>query len=174
MAAYLSAEKKRVVDLTDAATLRELDAYVPLIQQGRAPGNSTDRAGRTPGAMNRPHSTSIAVLAAASCWRRRALPPARPRAGACPAPAAGAARTALDRYVEAPDPSYRHELVSTFTGSGYTAFVIDMTSQSWRQPARWIARLETLADNHQPDEVKHRKRSSTSRAAATPAPPPDG
>jgi predicted dehydrogenase len=35
MAAYLSAERGAVVDLTDAATLRELDDYVPLIQQGR-------------------------------------------------------------------------------------------------------------------------------------------
>ena len=35
MAAYMSAEKKRVVDLTDPATLRELETYVPLIQQGR-------------------------------------------------------------------------------------------------------------------------------------------
>jgi predicted dehydrogenase len=35
MAAYMSAEKKRVVDLADAATLRELETYVPLIQQGR-------------------------------------------------------------------------------------------------------------------------------------------
>jgi predicted dehydrogenase len=35
MAAYMSAEKKRVVDLTDPATKRELEAYVPLIQQGR-------------------------------------------------------------------------------------------------------------------------------------------
>jgi predicted dehydrogenase len=35
MAAYMSAEKKKVVDLTDPATLVELDAYVPLIQQGR-------------------------------------------------------------------------------------------------------------------------------------------
>jgi predicted dehydrogenase len=35
MASYLSAEKKRVVDLADAATLSELESYVPLIQQGR-------------------------------------------------------------------------------------------------------------------------------------------
>ncbi|MBN2320662.1 MAG: gfo/Idh/MocA family oxidoreductase, partial [Acidobacteria bacterium] len=34
-AAYMSAEKKRVIDLTDAATLQELETYVPLIQQGR-------------------------------------------------------------------------------------------------------------------------------------------
>jgi predicted dehydrogenase len=35
MAAYMSAEKKKVVDLTDASVLRELETYVPLIQQGR-------------------------------------------------------------------------------------------------------------------------------------------
>jgi hypothetical protein len=35
MAAYMSAERKRVVDLTDASTRQELETYVPLIQQGR-------------------------------------------------------------------------------------------------------------------------------------------
>ncbi len=35
MAAYLSAERGAVVDLTDPATLAALDEYVPLIQQGR-------------------------------------------------------------------------------------------------------------------------------------------
>ncbi len=35
MAAYMSAERKRVIDLTDPATQRELEAYVPLIQQGK-------------------------------------------------------------------------------------------------------------------------------------------
>ena len=35
MAAYMSAEQGRVVDLTDASTREALDTYVPLIQQGR-------------------------------------------------------------------------------------------------------------------------------------------
>ncbi len=35
MAAYMSAERRRVVDLTDPATLQEIETYVPLIQQGR-------------------------------------------------------------------------------------------------------------------------------------------
>ena len=35
MASYMSAEKKKTVDLTDPETLRELETYVPLIQQGR-------------------------------------------------------------------------------------------------------------------------------------------
>src|SRR2546423_13982846 len=43
--------------------------------------------------------------------------------------------TALDRYVSAPDPAYRFELVKTIPASGYTAFVLDMTSQTWRTRA---------------------------------------
>jgi predicted dehydrogenase len=35
MAAYLSSEERRVIDLTDPATSERLDTYVPLIQQGR-------------------------------------------------------------------------------------------------------------------------------------------
>jgi len=35
MAAYMSAERGRVIDLTDEATCRELETYIPLIQQGR-------------------------------------------------------------------------------------------------------------------------------------------
>ena len=35
MAAYLSAERRATVDLTDAKTSAELETYVPLIQQGR-------------------------------------------------------------------------------------------------------------------------------------------
>jgi predicted dehydrogenase len=35
MAAYLSAEKKKVIDLTDSAVQSELETYIPLIQQGK-------------------------------------------------------------------------------------------------------------------------------------------
>jgi predicted dehydrogenase len=35
MAAYLSAEKKKVIDLTDPVVQKELETYVPLIQQGK-------------------------------------------------------------------------------------------------------------------------------------------
>jgi len=40
--------------------------------------------------------------------------------------------TALDDYVAAPDASYRYSLANTVAGKGYTAYVLDMTSQSWR------------------------------------------
>ncbi|MHC4180539.1 MAG: PhoPQ-activated protein PqaA family protein, partial [Planctomycetota bacterium] len=43
-----------------------------------------------------------------------------------------AAQTALDRYVKRPDPSYRWKLVSTLRDKGFTTYVVDVTSQSWR------------------------------------------
>ncbi|MDE3166188.1 MAG: PhoPQ-activated pathogenicity, partial [Acidobacteriota bacterium] len=45
-----------------------------------------------------------------------------------------AAETALDRYVHKPDPTYRYQLVKTIPGKGYTTYVIDLTSQTWRTP----------------------------------------
>ncbi|HAV61936.1 MAG TPA: PhoPQ-activated pathogenicity, partial [Verrucomicrobiales bacterium] len=42
-----------------------------------------------------------------------------------------AAATALDRYVNAPDPAYRHELVENHTGEAGTTYLIKFTSQSW-------------------------------------------
>ena len=73
-----------------------------------------------------------------------------------PAPANG--KTALDRYVETPDPAYKYELVNKVTGSGYTAYVLDMTSQTWRSAdevnrtvwKHWVTIIK-------PDEVKHSK-----------------
>ena len=46
-----------------------------------------------------------------------------------------AADTALDRYVKKADATYKYELVSTTRGEGYTTYVIDLTSQTWRQPS---------------------------------------
>jgi hypothetical protein len=46
------------------------------------------------------------------------------------ASADGRIETALDRYVVAPDPSYRYELISTESGDADTANVLEMTSQS--------------------------------------------
>ncbi len=41
----------------------------------------------------------------------------------------------LDDYIAAPDPNYHYRLVNTIEAKGYTAYVLEMTSQSWRQPA---------------------------------------
>src|SRR5262249_11063029 len=43
-------------------------------------------------------------------------------------------QTALDRYVHAPDPNNKLELVQTMAGEGYTAYVLDLTSQTWKPP----------------------------------------
>jgi PhoPQ-activated pathogenicity-related protein len=43
--------------------------------------------------------------------------------------------TALDRYVQKPDPSYRYEIAGMLPcPNGCTATVLDMTSQTWRKP----------------------------------------
>jgi len=55
-------------------------------------------------------------------------------AGSGSAKMPGAEKTALDRYVAAPDSNYSYKLVDTIKGPGYTAYVLDMTSQSWRSP----------------------------------------
>lgn len=44
-----------------------------------------------------------------------------------------AAETALDRYVKKPDPSYRYEIVNKVHRDGYTTYVVDLTSQTWRK-----------------------------------------
>ncbi|HPW20038.1 MAG TPA: PhoPQ-activated pathogenicity-related family protein [Vicinamibacterales bacterium] len=74
------------------------------------------------------------------------------------APAPGAEKTALDRYVEAPDPSYKYTLAATIPGKGYTAFVLDMTSQTWRTAAEvdkpvWKHWLTVI----KPAKVRHQK-----------------
>jgi PhoPQ-activated pathogenicity-related protein len=40
--------------------------------------------------------------------------------------------TALDDYVKKPDANYKYSVVNTIKEKGYTAYVLDMTSQSWR------------------------------------------
>jgi PhoPQ-activated pathogenicity-related protein len=72
-------------------------------------------------------------------------------------PAVAGENTALDRYVAAPDPSYRYELLTTLGGDGYTASVLRMTSQQWRSPAEvdrplWTHFLTII----RPLQVRHR------------------
>jgi PhoPQ-activated pathogenicity-related protein len=72
--------------------------------------------------------------------------------------AAASEQTALDRYVFTPDPAYKYELVSKFEIDGGTAFVIKMTSQTWRSDkevnrTEWWHWLTIV----KPAEVKHSK-----------------
>ncbi len=45
-----------------------------------------------------------------------------------------AADTALDRYVQKPDPTYSYRLANTVHGDGYTSYIVELTSQTWRKP----------------------------------------
>ncbi len=72
-------------------------------------------------------------------------------------PVLAAGNTALDRYVAAPDPSYRYALLTMLGGDGYAVSVLRMTSQQWRSPAevdptRWTHFLTII----RPDQVRHR------------------
>ena len=48
-----------------------------------------------------------------------------------PAVAPEESKTALDRYVAAPDPAYSYELLDTREGDGFSTHVLEMTSQTW-------------------------------------------
>jgi PhoPQ-activated pathogenicity-related protein len=61
--------------------------------------------------------------------------------------------TALDAYVAASDPSYTYSLNSTITGTGYTDYVINLTSQTWRSSADvdkpvWQHWLQIIVPTH--------------------------
>ncbi|HXK07053.1 MAG TPA: PhoPQ-activated pathogenicity-related family protein [Verrucomicrobiae bacterium] len=42
-----------------------------------------------------------------------------------------AKQTPLDTFIHAPDAAFRYELAKTIPGEGYTAYVLDLTSQTW-------------------------------------------
>ena len=72
--------------------------------------------------------------------------------------ASQAEQTALDRYVAAPDPSYKYEVISKVVGKGYTTFIVDMTSQTWRSASEvdrnvWRHWMMVV----KPDDVKSTK-----------------
>jgi len=74
---------------------------------------------------------------------------------AAAAPAAET-ETALDRYIAQPDPAFAWKLASTVKGDGYTTYVIDLTSQTWRSEKdvdrpvwkHWLTVVK-------PDNLKH-------------------
>src|ERR1039457_2730138 len=45
-----------------------------------------------------------------------------------------AADTALDRYVTQPDPTDSYRIADTVPGAGFTCYIVEMTSQTWRKP----------------------------------------
>lgn len=66
------------------------------------------------------------------------------------------AKTALDDYIAKPDPTYSWKVLKTIPGDGYTAFIIDMKSQTWRAaPEVDRAVWEHWVVIVKPDKVKH-------------------
>ncbi len=75
---------------------------------------------------------------------------------ACALLTASAAETALDRYVKKADPTYAYTVVNTVRGEGYTSYIVELTSQTWRTPAEvdrtvWKHWLTIV----KPDRVDH-------------------
>jgi PhoPQ-activated pathogenicity-related protein len=65
-------------------------------------------------------------------------------------------RTPLDDYVSKPDPTYSWKVVSTTRGDGYTTYVVDLKSQTWRA----VPEVDRPVWQHwlvivKPDVVKH-------------------
>jgi PhoPQ-activated pathogenicity-related protein len=90
------------------------------------------------------------TLAAGLFWLTLAIPAPAPAADAAPA------KTPLDAYIAKPDATYSWKLVKTVPGDGYTTYVLDLQSQSWRAPpevdcAVWQHWLVVV----KPDVVKH-------------------
>lgn len=44
----------------------------------------------------------------------------------------GVTLTPLDDYVNTPDPHYKYELVYTYNLDGYKLYILNMTSQKWK------------------------------------------
>jgi len=81
--------------------------------------------------MMRP-ALSACLLSLALLGCQPAAPPAPEAAAPARIAVAPEERTALDEYVGKPDPAFSWKLHSQFEGDGYTGFVLEMTSQSWR------------------------------------------
>jgi PhoPQ-activated pathogenicity-related protein len=83
-------------------------------------------------------------------------------------------KTALDDYVARPDPTYSWKLVNTIPGDGYTTFVVDLKSQTWRatpdvdRPVwqHWLVIIK-------PDVVKHPTAFLHIGGGKNGGPPPD-
>ncbi len=59
---------------------------------------------------------------------------------------ASLAQTSLDTYVAAVDPSYGYTVDSIVTGTGFTGYNIDLTSQTWRAPSEVTQSWKPLLD----------------------------
>jgi PhoPQ-activated pathogenicity-related protein len=82
--------------------------------------------------------TSIAALALIASLTACSPKPAEPAAAAPAGPdlsVKDSEKTPLDAYLAKPDPAYKWELKATYPGDGFTTYVLELTSQSWRTSA---------------------------------------
>lgn len=105
------------------------------------------------GRLGRLFTLSLALGLGAGCYSPDALP--KPSVTPVDPNAKPTAQmlTALEKYVWTPDPSYSWNLRTTVEGSGYTAYFIDMTSQTWRTAAEvdrtlWKHSLTIVKPDH--------------------------
>ena len=85
-----------------------------------------------------------------------------------------AADTPLDDYIAKPDSTYSWKLLKTIPGEGYTTFVVDMKSQTWRA----VPEVDRPVWQHwlvivKPDEVKHQTAFLTIGGGRNDRNPPD-
>ncbi len=84
-------------------------------------------------------------------------------------------QTALDRYLAKPNPSYHWSVVKQSKAEGFTTFVVDMTSQTWRSRPEvdrpewqhWLVAIK-------PDVVRHRTALLLISGGSNRDPLPDG
>jgi PhoPQ-activated pathogenicity-related protein len=85
-----------------------------------------------------PLRMGIAAFALVASLAACSPKPAEPVAAAAPAgpdlSVKAEEKTPLDAYIAKPESVYGWKLVSTIPGDGYQAFVLEMTSQTWRKP----------------------------------------
>ena len=75
-------------------------------------------------------SLVLAGLVLAGCSRVEKGRRSGPKTAA-EAPKVQDERTALDKYVAAPDTNYSYRVVNTIRGKDYTTYILEMTSQAW-------------------------------------------
>jgi PhoPQ-activated pathogenicity-related protein len=82
--------------------------------------------------------------------------------------------TALDDYVNKPDPAYRYEILRTIDSPDGTGYIVDMVSQEWRTSdevnrTRWRHWLHIAV----PNELKHSKAMLIIEGGANGGPAPE-
>ncbi len=104
--------------------------------------------------------TCLALAALATGCKQAATQPSASQTVSETRPSANVndTRTALDKYVAAPDTNYSFRLVQTIKGKGQTTYILAMTSQAWLTPAEVDRPIwEHWVNIVKPDQVEHQQ-----------------